>query len=133
MLNQTIVESKEFGISLSMLEDTNMRFSMSCKVKPSGSEEANEYGYKLIHAGTPLYGDLTKRDEQPLKTEDEGSGTIVGLLFSDLDVTNVKPEGTLNAAVLVWGIVNLDRVAEDVATKLEEKKADLPSMITLVR
>lgn len=131
MLNQTGIERKEYGNCLSMLEDTNMRFSMSCRVQPSGKEEPNDYGYKVIHAGTPLYGDLSKRDEQPMKTE--GEGDVTGLLFSDLDVTNVSTKATVNAAVLVWGIVNTDRVAEDVATKLESAKDKMPPTITLVK
>lgn len=131
MLNQTGVERKEYGISSSMLEDTNMRFSMSCKVQPTGDEEPNEYGYKVIHAGMPLYGDLTKRDETPFKTS--GDGKPAGLLFSDVDVTATTTKATVNASILVWGIVNEDRVAEDVATKLEEVKENLPPTITVVK
>lgn len=82
-------------------------------------------GRKVQKAGTPVTGDLTARaTEFTVATSD-----AVGVLVHDVDVT----EGAENATVLLFGFVDLNKVDDDVAAKIETAKASLDGKVTFLK
>lgn len=84
----------------------NVQNQMSVRVivdKTVGT--AGEDGRKIVKAGTPLNGDLTKRDTAFVTAKDT-SNPAVGVLLHDVDVT----DGSANGTLLIWGFVNLNRM-----------------------
>ncbi len=70
-------------------------------------------GKTIAKAGTPLTGDLLARDTAFTAA---GTGNAIGVLLHDVDVTN----GTGNGSLLIWGFVNVNRLEEDVQTKITD-------------
>ena len=62
--------------------------------------DADSDGRKILRAGTPLAGDITKRDTAFTKTN---GSTAVAVLMHDVDVT----EGAENATIILAGCVDL--------------------------
>lgn len=62
--------------------------------------DADSDGKKILRAGTPLAGDITKRDTAFTKTN---GSTAVAVLMHDVDVT----EGAENATIILAGCVDL--------------------------
>lgn len=83
-------------------------------------------GRKIQKAGTPVAGDLTARATEFTVA---GANDAVGVLVHDVDVT----EGAENATVLIFGFVDLNKVEEDVATKIETSKAALAGKVTFLK
>lgn len=108
MHNQSGI-SKVHGVPRTqILFNVQNQMSVSIKLGKSFAGAVTENGRKIVKAGTPLTGDLTKRST-PFTA---ASGTnAVGVLLHDVDVTEYDANGSL----LIWGFVNLDRV--DTATK----------------
>lgn len=83
---------------------------------------ADTQGKKILKAGTPIAGDLTARQTAftQAKTTDTASNAV-GILLQDIDVT----AGTENAALLIFGFVNLAKLDSEVIRLLDEpaKKA----------
>jgi hypothetical protein len=115
MLNQTGIRKVSAGMNKSILEDDKLFFSMSCKVVGTGTK-ANSDGNKIIKAGTPLAGDLQNRDIA--FTVATSADNVVGILFNDVDVTDVADGDSVNATVIVFGFVNVDKLDESVKTAL---------------
>lgn len=77
--------------------------AVSIKVDNTGvSADAN--GKKLLKAGTPLEGNLELRSTAFKKVATAANCNAI--LLHDIDVT----DGAANAAGLIWGFVNLDRI-----------------------
>lgn len=70
--------------------------------------DADGDGRKILRAGTPLAGDITKRDTAFTKTN---GSTAVAVLMHDVDVT----EGAENATIILAGCVDLLKL--DATTK----------------
>ena len=62
--------------------------------------DADSDGRKILRAGTPLAGDITKRDTAFTKTN---GSTAVAILMHDVDVT----DGAENATIILAGCVDL--------------------------
>lgn len=62
--------------------------------------DADANGKKILKAGTPLAGDITKRDTAFTKTN---SNTAKAILMHDVDVT----AGAENATIIIAGCVDL--------------------------
>ena len=62
--------------------------------------DADSDGKKILRAGTPLAGDITKRDTAFTKTN---GNTAKAILMHDVDVT----EGAENATIILAGCVDL--------------------------
>lgn len=83
-------------------------------------------GRKIQKAGTPVSGDLTARTTPFTVSSDNA----VGVLLHDVDVT----EGEENATVLLFGFVDLNKVEDDVATKINETiKTSLAGKVTFLK
>ena len=73
----------------------------------NASVVADANGRKILKAGTPIDGDITKREKAFVKT----AGTApAGVLLHDVDVT----EGEANGTLVLAGCVDLLKMAEDV-------------------
>ena len=72
---------------------------------------ANTEGKKILKAGTPMAGSLTKRDTAFTKAS---GNNAVGVLLHDVDVT----AGTNNGTLLIFGFVNTDRIDATTAALL---------------
>lgn len=102
-----------------MLAD-NLQTELAGKVADTGVNAVG--GKKIVKAGTPVYGDLKKRNTAFTIS---GSGNPVGIILHDVDVT----EGTNNVSVVVRGTVDLEKVESDVAALLVAAEANLPRII----
>lgn len=102
-----------------MLAD-NLQTELAGKVADTGVNAVE--GKKIVKAGTPVYGDLKKRNTAFTIS---GSGNPVGIVLHDVDVT----EGTNNVSVVVRGTVDLEKVESDVAALLVAAEAKLPRII----
>lgn len=93
-------------------------------IKATGVSAGTD-GKKIVKAGTPLYGDIEKRDTG--FTISGGSGaTPVAVLFSDVDVT----AGDENGTIILAGCVDLLKLEASVKTALTSTvKAALPRII----
>ena len=84
---------------------------------------ADSEGKKILRAGTPLAGDITKRDTAFTKTN---GSTATAILLHDVDVT----DGANNATIVLAGCI--DTLKLDTATKAlitADVKAALPRII----
>lgn len=74
--------------------------------------DADEEGKKILKAGTPLAGDITKRGTAFVKaTTTEGVSNATAVLLHDVDVT----AGAENGTIILAGCVDLLKL--DTATK----------------
>lgn len=94
---------------------------------------ADSDGNKILKAGTPVSGDLTKRTTAFVKATTSGNpaaSNAVGVLEHDVDVT----AGAENGSVLLFGFVNLERLdTATVALITDEVKAALDGKITFLK
>lgn len=72
---------------------------------------ADDEGKKILKAGTPLAGDITKRGTAFVKATTEGTSNATAVLMHDVDVT----AGAENATIILAGCVDLLKLDE--ATK----------------
>lgn len=88
---------------------------------------ADSNGKKILKAGTPVYGDITKRDTAFVKaTTASGTSNATAVLLHDVDVTDGANNGTILLAACI------DTLKLDTATKAlitTEVKAALPRII----
>ena len=82
-------------------------------VVAQGETVADKDGRKIIKAGTPLKGDLTKRTTAFTIPEDSDGMEISGVLEHSVDVT----DGNANGSLLLFGFVDLDKVDATVASE----------------
>lgn len=131
MLNQTGIKQRSYGNVDQILFATQYQVSVGIVVDSTGVT-AGADGKKILKAGTPVSGDLTKREtafkkiaEVVAKNGETSTTTqpvAEGVLLHDVDVTS----GEGNATLLLFGFVNLNRL--DAATKAlitDDVKADL--------
>lgn len=84
---------------------------------------ANTEGKKILKAGTPMTGTLTKRDTAFTKAS---GANAVGVLLHDVDVTT----GTNNGTLLIFGFVNTDRIDDTTAALLT---AEVQSALPMIK
>ena len=86
-------------------------------------------GRKIVKAGTPLNGDLTKRDTAFVAVKDT-SNPAVGVLLHDVDVT----DGNANGTLLIWGFVNLNRMDSTTASSITtDRKTELAGRVWFLK
>lgn len=105
MLNQTGVIKKTYGNTKQILVAPELAFQVGIFVDDSIYVE--EGGRKIVKAGTPMVGDLIKRDV--VFTVLSTGKTPVGVLEFDVDVTY----GAANGSLVVFGAVNIERLDEE--------------------
>lgn len=108
MYNQSGIHKVSGVPRTQILFNVQNQMSVSIKIGKNFAGATTENGRKIVKAGTPLTGDLTKRST-PFTAA--SGNDAVGVLLHDVDVTEYDANGSL----LIWGFVNLDRV--DATTK----------------
>lgn len=107
LINQGGVRSVSAVNDRQILFDVKMQTAVSVIASNAGLS-ADSDGKKILKAGTPIAGDLTKRDGSTFALAVTGAGgsNAVGVLLHDVDVT----AGNQNATCLIFGFVNLNRL-----------------------
>lgn len=124
MLNQTGIKKSSYVSTNQILFNTDPFVAVSIIVNDALGVTDPATGRKIVKAGTPLAGDLTKR-ETAFVAVNNASATLdsdaKGILLHDVDVTTGDANGTL----LIFGFVNVDRIDSTVMAKNDEyvKKA----------
>ncbi len=89
---------------------------------------ADANGRKIIYAGTPLKGDIEKRDTAFVVSSD-GTG-LKGILLHDVDVT----EGDANGSLVIFGFVDLNKLDAKAMTYVTAAaKTTLDGKITFLK
>ena len=104
---------------------------VSVGVVVSKSQYVEEDGKKLVKAGTPLSGSLDDRlSPFTIAASSSGSisGTPVGVLLHDVDVT----DGDANGSLLIFGFVNTNRIDEETAKFLSKQVKEAMPKITFM-
>lgn len=124
MLNQSNVKIEKYGMRKTMIVDGQNVWALPCKVSNSGVT-ANSEGKKIVKMGTPLYGDLKARN-----TAFTISGTTgakpVGLLQSDVDVTNANANGS----IVFFAMIDVTKLDSDIQSKIT---ADVESALNMIK
>lgn len=106
MLNRDGITKSTYGAPTQILANVDFQCSVGCIV---GAELGVQVGArKIVKAGTPI-----KVSTLNLQTPVTAEGANAVLLH-EVDVTN----GNANGTALLVGVVNLNRVDSDVATKI---------------
>lgn len=90
-------------------------------IKATGVQAGSD-GKKVVKAGTPLYGNIEKRDTGFTIS---GTGNPVCVLMHDVDVT----AGDENGTIVIAGCVDLLKLDSSVRTAIASVKANLPRII----
>lgn len=119
MLNQTRIKKSPYVSTNQILFNTDPFVAVSIIVDATLGVTDQATGRKIVKAGTPLTGDLTKR-ETAFGIVNEASDSLAsnakGILLHDVDVTTGNANGTL----LIFGFVNVDRIDTTVMKKNNE-------------
>lgn len=124
MLNQTGIKKSSYVSTNQILFNTDPFVAVSIIVDDALGVTDPATGRKLVKAGTPLAGDLTKRETAFVEVNAASASVAsdaTGILLHDVDVTTGDANGTL----LIFGFVNVDRIDATVMAKNDEyvKKA----------
>lgn len=122
MLNKDGIIRKKYGAPIQILANVELQYSVGCRVPKALGTDVGE-GLTIAKAGTPITIDLLDTSKEVVAA----TGECNAVLLHNVDVTR----GTANGTALVFGFVNLDRLEEDVQTKL--KGITDSGMITVVK
>ena len=109
---------------------TDPQVSVGIQVTNTGIS-ADSNGKKILKAGTPLYGSLEARGTAFVKASTtEGVSNAVGILLHEVDVT----AGAQNATMLIFGFVDLNKLATATATLIDSAvKTALKGNVTFLK
>ena len=108
----------------SILVADSLAFSVGAVIGNT-SVTAGTDGKKIIKAGTPLTGDILKRNTAFTVGT---SANAVALLLHDLDVT----DGNTNGTILISGYVDYDKLDADVQALITKEVAAKLTKITFI-
>lgn len=129
----SMVKSESYGVEKHILIANNSYMvTLPAQVTNTGIS-ADSDGKKIIKAGTPLYGNIEKRDTafvvatQTDATQNvAASNNATAVILHDVDVT----AGAENATIVLAGVVDLLKLESSVKTMITaEAKAALPRII----
>lgn len=120
-----MVSKETYGVEKHILIANNSYMvTLPARVTNTGIS-ADSDGKKIIKAGTPLYGNIEKRDTAFTVSGSEGA-TPSAIILHDVDVT----AGAENATIVLAGVVDLLKLESSVQTALTAAvKAALPRII----
>lgn len=120
-----LVKSESYGVDKHILIANNSYMvTLGGIIKQTGVT-ADSDGKKIVKAGTPLYGDIEKRDTGFTIAGAEGASPVC-VLMHDVDVT----AGDENGTIVLAGCVDLLKLESSVRTALTSSvKAALPRII----
>ncbi|MDE7424977.1 MAG: hypothetical protein K2N51_15020 [Lachnospiraceae bacterium] len=114
MLNKDGIRNKKYGAPVQILANVEHQYSVGCRVPASLGVDVGD-GLKIVKAGTPI--NINLLDTSTAITA--ATTTCNAVLLHNVDVTDVKSGGAANGTALIFGFVNINRVEEDVQTKLK--------------
>lgn len=106
MLNRDGITKSTYGAPTQILANVDFQCSVGCIVSADLGVDVG--GKKIVKAGTPIHI-ATVNLQQPATAESPNS-----VLLHDVDVTR----GNANGTALLVGMVNLNRVDSDIASKI---------------
>lgn len=109
MANKVITTNYPNNPKQIMIADSEM-ISLGVQIANTGVE-ADSDGRKIVKAGTPITGDLRKRNTAFTVTS---TNNAVGVVLHDVDVT----AGTENGVIVIFGVVDLEKLESDVQSKI---------------
>lgn len=120
-----MVSKETYGVEKHILIANNSYMvTLPARVTNTGISDDSD-GKKIIKAGTPLYGNIEKRDTAFTVSGSEGA-TPSAIILHDVDVT----AGAENATIVLAGVVDLLKLESSVQTALTAAvKAALPRII----
>ena len=120
-----LVKSESYGVDKHILIANNSYMvTLGGIIKQTGVT-ADSDGRKIVKAGTPLYGDIEKRDTGFTIAGAEGASPVC-VLMHDVDVT----AGDENGIIVLAGCVDLLKLESSVKTALTSSvTAALPRII----
>lgn len=128
-MNRSGIRKTEGAAPRTILWAVEHQVSVSVQIANTGIV-ADAAGKKIIKAGTPIGGTtnvLENRATPVVATNTAGDGANTqGILLHDADVTL----GDANAAMLIWGFVNLDRIE---VVPVAEAKTALKSKVAFIK
>lgn len=116
MLNQTGIKKSSYVSTNQILFNTDPFVAVSIIVDDALGVADPATGRKLVKAGTPLAGDLTKRETAFVAVNEASASDAKGILLHDVDVTT----GAANGTLLIFGFVNVDKIDATVMAKNDE-------------
>lgn len=118
-----MVKKEEYGTDKHILIANNSYMvTLPAVILQQGSIE-DIYGKRIIKAGTPLSGNIKKRQ---LGFKELGlEETPSCILLHDVDVT----DGDSNGTIVIAGVVDLLKLDEGVVSKIQANETKLPRII----
>ena len=104
-----------------LIANDSYMVTLPAVIKATGVEAGSD-GKKIVKAGTPVYGDIEKRDTGFTIS---GAGNHVAVVMHDTDVT----AGDENGTIIIAGCVDLLKLDDSVKTAISSVKANLPRII----
>jgi hypothetical protein len=124
MANRVITEQYGAPEKHILIANDSYAVTLSAIIKATGVTAGSD-GRKVIKAGTPLYGDIEKRDTGFTISGAQGASPVV-VLMHDVDVT----AGDENGTIVLAGVVDLLKLESSVKTALTSAiKAAMPRII----
>ena len=121
-----LVKKEEFlPAQKQILLADELAFTLGAIIKNTGVE-ANAQGKKIVKAGTPVTGNILKRQAGFEKGTAENSTAV---LLHDVDVT----AGNENGTIVIFGFIDLDKLDADVQEMYDETMVSKLNKITVVR
>ena len=111
MANKIITTNYPKNPKQIMIADSEM-ISLGVQVSNTGVIAGTD-GKKVVKAGTSVYGNLKTRNTAFTIAGTEGAKPA-GILLHDVDVT----AGAENGALVIFGVVDLEKLESDVQTKI---------------
>ena len=116
-----MVKNETYGVDKHILIANNSYMvTLPAIIKATGVTAGND-GKKIVKAGTPIYGNIEKRDAGFTVSGE----TVVGVVLHDTDVT----AGDENGTIVLAGCVDLLKLDADVKTAVAGVKENLPRII----
>ena len=118
-----MVSKETYGVEKHILIANNSYMvTLPAQVTNTGVD-ADSNGRKILRAGTPVTGNIEKRDTAFTKTN---GNTAKAILLHDVDVT----DGASNATIVLAGVVDLLKIDSDTAELItSDVKTALPRII----
>ena len=124
MANRVITEQYGAPEKHILIANDSYMVTLPAIIKATGVT-ADSDGKKIVKAGTPLYGNIEKRDTGFTIAGAEGASPVV-VLMHDVDVT----AGDENGTIVLAGVVDLLKLESSVKTALTSAiKAAMPRII----
>lgn len=122
MANKIVKETYNAPEKHILIANDSYMVTLPAIIKATGVSAGTD-GKKVVKAGTPLYGDIEKRDTGFTVSAESGNPTCI--LLHDVDVT----AGDENGTIVLAGCVDLLKLDASVKTAVASAKANLPRII----